>query len=313
MREEHVRGTPDLSIVIPHFGEVGPTSSLVDSLVTGPGESIEVIVVDDASPVGFPDRDDCTIIRRTRNGGYGCACNSGLAAARGRWVLFLNSDACTTRHDVLRLLRVAEKYAPAVVSPRVSHEGARVAVARRRPRPIHHIVEWLAPLARFHDTMWYRRICGEDVVANEADSVAFTDWVEGVCYMAPRRDLRAVGGFDRLYFMNCEEVDLHLTLHQERGLPVIVVPSVIVDHVGGGSSAPGSRAGWVTDARFKFAHKWGGEYRLLVGLVAATGINWVWNLGRWVRGVDVEPARAASMQLQLIRHGWSVRAVEGRG
>jgi len=60
------------------------------------GASFEVIVVDNASDeetrIVLGLLDGATVIRNTENVGYGPACNQGAAAARGRYLLFLNPD-----------------------------------------------------------------------------------------------------------------------------------------------------------------------------------------------------------------------------
>lgn len=88
---------PDVSVVIPVYGQLGYTLNCLDSLLTLPDRArIEVIVVDDASPdasgaqLGRVRR--ITLLRRRRNQGFIASCNAGAARARGRLVVFLNND-----------------------------------------------------------------------------------------------------------------------------------------------------------------------------------------------------------------------------
>ena len=59
---------------------------------------VEVLVVDDASTDGTPDRVETLgdprirVIRRSTSGGPGAARNAGIAAATGEWVAFLDDD-----------------------------------------------------------------------------------------------------------------------------------------------------------------------------------------------------------------------------
>lgn len=93
----------------------------VRSAVDQPAAGLEVIVVDDGSfpPVHLPGDLGTTsvpvrLIRQER-GGVSRARNAGLAAARGRYVQFLDSDDCLEPAAVPILLTLAEQSAAAVV------------------------------------------------------------------------------------------------------------------------------------------------------------------------------------------------------
>jgi GT2 family glycosyltransferase len=169
------------------------------------------------------------------------------------------------------------------------------------------VLEWLVPLARFHGRQGYERLVGTDIAALHSEGPVLTDWVTGVAHLVPAEQFRAVGGFDEGFFMNCEEVDLHRRLHLECRVLVVHLPQVSARHVGGGSSDPARRIGWVTDSRFRYAHKWGWDRRLLVGMTAATGINLVWNVVRRAGGRDTHPVEEFRGQMAAVRHAWAGR------
>jgi hypothetical protein len=62
------------------------------------GVDVEVLVVDDGSTDGTPDRleelgdERIRVIRRETSGGPGAARNAGIAAAKGQWIAFLDDD-----------------------------------------------------------------------------------------------------------------------------------------------------------------------------------------------------------------------------
>lgn len=70
----------------------------VRSALSQSGPLIEVIVVDDCSPDPFVAEPDVVadtrlrVIRLKENGGAGAARNAGIAAAKGDWIAFLDSD-----------------------------------------------------------------------------------------------------------------------------------------------------------------------------------------------------------------------------
>lgn len=302
--------TRTLSIVIPHYGDSEPTLALLESLrhQCGAGD-FEIIVADDCSPDPFPEGPGYQLVRRPDNGGYGSACNSGAARAVGEDILFLNSDLSIDAGFVGELRAAAEPWLPAVVSPKIVQDGRTVPLARRWPRTRYHVIEWLVPFARFHGGATYERLVGTDVEAWRSDSPAVTDWVAGVAHLVPAEQFRAVGGFDQRFFMNCEEVDLHRRLHLEYRVPIIYLPQVSASHIGGGSSDPEKRIGWVTDSRFRYARKWGWDCSLLVGMTAATCANWVWNSVRRIVGRKVDARAEWERQISAVRHGWAGRKV----
>ncbi len=96
-------GEPRVSVILPSYNGapvlVRHLPTVVREARNVPGEA-EVLVVDDASPLfreetaaavaaaGPPAR----LIRKDTWGGFSSTCNAGAAAARGRFLLFLNTD-----------------------------------------------------------------------------------------------------------------------------------------------------------------------------------------------------------------------------
>jgi glycosyltransferase involved in cell wall biosynthesis len=105
---------PVLSIVVPAFNKSGTLPRLFHSLLTDPvfRNTIEIIVVDDAS------RDETaqvaaewaqrvpaiSLIRHAANAGVHAARNTGMAAARGAWVAFVDADDYLLPDGLARIL-----------------------------------------------------------------------------------------------------------------------------------------------------------------------------------------------------------------
>ncbi|MDX2259998.1 MAG: glycosyltransferase family 2 protein [Hyphomicrobiaceae bacterium] len=89
---------PLVSVVIPAFGRPASLAAAVRSAAAQRDlapESLEIVVVDDASPapVRLPeDVRSARLVRLERNGGAAVARNAGIAASAGRFVAFLDSD-----------------------------------------------------------------------------------------------------------------------------------------------------------------------------------------------------------------------------
>ncbi len=111
-----------ISVIIPCYRAAATLRRAVDSALTGAPADLEVLLVDDGSPddTGALCDELAAADPRVRalhraNGGAGAARNTGLDAAHGDWVLFLDADdallpglwaaldALTTRrHDFVR-------------------------------------------------------------------------------------------------------------------------------------------------------------------------------------------------------------------
>lgn len=305
MRRHEIR---EVTVVVPHFGDPTPTLRTVEDLRGQRHDApLQIVVVDDASPVPFPDTDGVEVVRRSRNGGFGSAVNSGAAVARHPMLLVLNSDVEVGPTFVADLVAEADPWMPAVAGPLVvDHVGVPAWSGRHFPTVGHQTVEWLTPLARFRDRQALHEAVGHDTRAVPG-AVVPVDWVVGAALLLPTEVFRAVGGFDEGFFMNSEEVDLQRRL-RERGIPSVFVGTVSLLHVGGASSDPHARRRWLVESRLRYADRWGGRRRLRAALTVATAVNLVANGARLASGRAVRPMATAREELDLIHGGGRTRA-----
>jgi len=212
------------------------------------GISAEVLVVDNASSDGsaemvereFAAPVDATssckvrLIRSEVNLGFAAANNLAMEAARGRYLVLLNSDAFF--HP--RALRLSIQHMDADIN--VGIGGARLVGPRG---------EW-QPSARAFPTLWHvfvvlsglatrypkSRIFGAfDRTWASPDLQAEVDWVPGAFSIVRREALAKTGLFDPQFFLYCEEVDLCRRI-KAQGFRVLYWPDVVVTHIGGESS-----------------------------------------------------------------------------
>ncbi|HET9065636.1 MAG TPA: glycosyltransferase family 2 protein [Gemmatimonadales bacterium] len=84
------------SVIIPAYCAAGTVRRAVDSVLRQTMHVLEVIVVDDGSPDGIAaaliGTDPRVRVIRQPNGGAGSARNTGIDAASGDWIAFLDAD-----------------------------------------------------------------------------------------------------------------------------------------------------------------------------------------------------------------------------
>jgi N-acetylglucosaminyl-diphospho-decaprenol L-rhamnosyltransferase len=291
-----------VSVVIPHYGDPAPAVALLDQLAEQRGAPpLQIVVVDDASPTPFPTEaaaGDVLVLRRTRNGGFGSAVNTGVARCAHPHLLILNSDVTIGETFVRDLLDAAGPWLPALVAPAVTTGGALEHTGRRFPTARHQLVERVSALARWRHRAWWQRAVGQDLRATRGRVVP-VDWVAGVVMLLPTAEFREVGGFDERFHMYAEEVDLQRRL-RERGIPSVLLGTVSVTHVGAASSDPDRRQRWLTESRLSYAEKWGGAARLRTALTTAAVTNLVVDVARRAAGRDVDPWSTAREDLGAV-------------
>lgn len=217
----------DVSVVIPVYGQAELTRGCLESIFAHPpGCSIEVIVVDNASPPSVarvlePFSGRIRVIRNDANLGFARACNQGAQGALGRHVLFLNNDIEVHAGWLDPLVAVLDRnpFAGAAGSlllypgGKVQHAGI-VFCRERTGRPA--VVPY-----HFHS--------GSEPTSPWVTRPRELQAVTGAC-MLVRRDLfELLDGFDAGYWNGLEDVDLCLRLG-ECGFKVFYEPGSVLTH-----------------------------------------------------------------------------------
>lgn len=95
--------SPEISIIIPVYNASGTIGTIVRGITSQTFQNFELILVDDGSTDstlkvlrGLTTKDKRIVIRSIKNGGPSAARNSGLAKARGKYVIFFDADDSIT-------------------------------------------------------------------------------------------------------------------------------------------------------------------------------------------------------------------------
>jgi GT2 family glycosyltransferase len=235
----------ELSIIIANYNGGAFLEECLESIYRhAPSFSFEIIVVDNASRDGSPDRvekgyPEVRLIRNAENRGYARANNQGLRIARGNYLLLLNSDIVLRPKafdETVAFLR--QRPDVGVVSPKIlNSDGSTQVTAKSFPKPIHMLFGRSSFLTRYfpNNPISRRYLLATSVEHTVPHEV---DYVAGA-YLLTRRDVvERVGLLDEAMWMYWEDADWCRRIKNE-GWKVVFYPLAEVVHHLGGSSRTG--------------------------------------------------------------------------
>ncbi|MCX6557880.1 MAG: glycosyltransferase family 2 protein [Candidatus Aminicenantes bacterium] len=265
------------SIVIVSFNQIEVLKAAMDALKASPPPfAHEIIVVDNHSAGDVQEFlndyfHDIRVIRSPANHGFGWANNRGAAAARGEYLLFLNSDAEVIGPAVAAMVNVLEHdrrigvLGPLLVNSDGSFQlsyGATISL------PAEFYQKCLAPLV---ERLRYARHRGKPFLKA-------TSWVSGACLLTRRELFTAHSPFDENMFLYFEDHDLCLRV-RAMGKRVVYFTGAAVKHLRGRSVAD-APAVWLEyrKSQLYMYRKYGRDFslRLLKKYLA-------WKFGRKLR------------------------------
>ncbi len=222
---------PLVSIIIPHFNGREILKNCLESLARTKYSHKEIIVVDNASTDGsveeaqrfFPE---IHVVRNRENRGYAGGCNSGLARAKGRYVVFLNNDTEVDPGWLSRLVAACEQDETiAAVQPKLLSLTDRT------------FFDYAGAAGGFLDIFGYPFARGRIFFTIEKDEGQYDQnadifWACGTAMLVRKSVLDEVGAFDEDFFAHMEEIDLSWRFHLA-GYRVVAVPQAVVFHSAG--------------------------------------------------------------------------------
>lgn len=240
---------PLVSIVIPARDQLPLTQGCVESIRAFTPGPFEVILVDNGSADGTADwaaaTPDVRHIRNDENRGFAAACNQGMAAAKGDYVVLLNNDTIVTPGwlDALVVPMVADP-AIGVTGPRSNWVSGHQMVAEAAGYGLD-----LKAMLKF----------AEDWALRHRETGYYASRLVGFC-IALRRDLiEKIGGLDERFGVGFFEDDDYGIRALLAGFKLWVSNDAFVHHFGNQSfraSKVDTDAVMTQNAR-KFEEKWG--------------------------------------------------------
>lgn len=224
----------DVSIILICWNSLELTTCAIRSLQLHTTRvSYQLIIVDNGSTLDggaaelarrFPA---ATIIANPDNRGFAAANNQGLAIARGRYVLLLNSDTLQIENAVGRAVEYMDAHADVgvlgVMHRNADAEGTYQPSAASFPTPLKAIAALFSPKRPCHSA---------SNVPPEGD----VDWVTGSFFLIRSQCLERVGPLDERFFVYSEDIDWCYQVWKT-GWKVRYWPGVSLIHLGSSSAS----------------------------------------------------------------------------
>lgn len=218
---------PLVSIIIVNYNGKALLKDCLESIRSSEASEEEIIIVDNASTDGSADYikkefPHVKLIALDKNYGFALANNIGAETAAGEYIVFLNNDTVVTP-GWLNALRNALSS-----DPTVGAAGSKLLLYHRPER-----VNSAGTNIVFNGG-------GYDIGFMDSDSDRYNTPGPrgGVCaaaMMVRKQEFLALGGFDPMYFMYFEDVDL-CWRYWLSGYRVLYVPTSVVYHRFGGTA-----------------------------------------------------------------------------
>lgn len=252
----------DLSVIIVSFNTVELTIRAISSVYrefSSENLSGEVIVVDNASRDETVERlhrikhearsVKLEVVENKKNVGFARANNQAAKVAKGRYLLFLNSDAELSTGALTTMHRFLEDHSKVGIAScqLVNLDGSIQPQGGWLPR-FSTVAIWawfLDDLPIFRKFLPSYQFRHPNPSSNSSWSIG---WVAGTAMWVRRKTWDQLGGFDESLFMYGEDVELCYRA-KKRGWVVMINPTVRVIHHGRGSASNASNASgasWIT-------------------------------------------------------------------
>lgn len=228
----------DISIITVNYNSSAHTINLVKSIRDMSHSSItyEIIIVDNASKdeeyqqlSTLESIPNTKIIRSRINGGFASGNMFGVQYARGKYYLFINNDTLF-QNDVLHYFYTYAESNPTVglLGGHLSNaDGSRTSSYKKFPSLLSNLLG--NTLARFFTP--------NDFPSNKTllDKPTEVGVISGSCMFFRGNIFNALGGFDSVFFLYCEEEDISKRVW-DYGSKVLYLPEARILHLEGAST-----------------------------------------------------------------------------
>ncbi len=164
------------------------------------------------------------LIKNNENFGFAKGCNVGAKVAKGKYILFLNSDTQVLDKGFLKMMEFLEQ------NKQIGILGGRLLNSDLSAQPsagkFYTMFNFLLLLIGGERFGWLR---------SSPEKITNVDWVSGACFMISRKLFDRLKGFDEHFFMYMEDMELCFRA-KHFGFPTYFLPDIKIIHKSLGSS-----------------------------------------------------------------------------
>lgn len=226
----------EISVIILSFNTKEYLKNLLTSIKKTDTQNsrLEVIIVDNASTDGtslmvkknFPK---VTLVENKENLGFAQACNQGARLARGKYLLFLNSDTKIGKKTLVKMINFFEEnnsVAAATCKLTLPPDKLDPACHRGFPTPWNAFC-YFTGLEKLFPNL--KIFSGYHQRWKNQDSVHEVEVISGAFFMIRKKIFEKLGGFDEQFFMYAEDIDLCKRI-KDKGYKIFYYPLTRVIH-----------------------------------------------------------------------------------
>lgn len=223
---------PLVSVVIPNWNGAHHLPTCLESLRRQTYPHVEVIVSDNGSTDGSlellaRDYPEMQVLALGENRGFTGACNAGMRAAQGEFIVLLNNDTEANPHWLEEIVATFHRH------PEAGIVASKMLLFDRRDT-----FHTAGDFYRVDGTPGNRGVWRKDVGQYEREAAVFSACGGSAAYRKAMLD--QVGLLDEDFFFSCEDMDLAWRA-QLAGWTCVYAPGAVVYHklsaTGGGATA----------------------------------------------------------------------------
>jgi len=257
-----------VSIIIVYYNTPGEIIDLVKSIKNAINKYLyEIIVIDNNSSTKLPNKIynfQITKINNNQNIGYGRALNQGAKIAKGKYLLFCNSDLVFEKESIKLIIeRMESDLSIGIIGPQLLDPNKNtLKVGSDFPFFLESIFSFSILNKLFPANYFSKKYFIKDFGRKTEKEIPV---LAGACMLIRKDIFSKVKGFDKRFFMYFEEADLCLRISKSNYKVLYYPPSKVIHLIGKSSNDKKWIEKVFEQSRYEFLKKYHGRLMGTIG------------------------------------------------